>query len=287
MAWRPTKHLLEGELDNTAPGKVAGWMRFAGMKEKVTFDLKGNFHRDIRGAKIRFKGDGNHDDPEAAGYMDGFAVRQTGKVGDITAGLPPRDYTDYPYVEVFSDQNGRIVLELESNQIELIGTPIPWCESDPISRVEQSQNMADFLTGLAMGLPLRRPGRSAGAKEANVVEAKQRETVKRTGRPGHRLLTEAIRKQLPPLYSQDGKHGEAVAYARLFTPDSCFTYWIVEYDGRDTCFGLVDGQCREFGYFSLAELESVRGPMGLPVERDLHFKPTKLKQIAPELFATV
>ncbi len=100
MAWRPTKHLLEGELDNTTPGKVTGWMRFAGLNRKVTFDLKGNFHRDIRGAKIRFKGDGNHDDPEAAGYMDSFAEHQTGKVGDMTVGLPPADYVSgSPYLE--------------------------------------------------------------------------------------------------------------------------------------------------------------------------------------------
>ena len=54
MAWRPTEHLIDGELDNTNPGKVRGWMRFAGMKSKMMFDLNGNFHRDIRGAKIRF-----------------------------------------------------------------------------------------------------------------------------------------------------------------------------------------------------------------------------------------
>ncbi len=28
MAWRPTEYLLEGELDNTTPGKVTGWMQF-------------------------------------------------------------------------------------------------------------------------------------------------------------------------------------------------------------------------------------------------------------------
>ena len=35
MAWRPTEYLIEGELDNTNPGKVRGWMRFAGMKEII------------------------------------------------------------------------------------------------------------------------------------------------------------------------------------------------------------------------------------------------------------
>jgi hypothetical protein len=100
MAWRPSEYLLEGELDNTQPGKVTGWMRFAGMNERIVFDLEGNFHRDIRGAKIRFTGNGNEHDPKAAGYMDGMSTEQTGEVGDITAGLPPADYVKYPYIEV-------------------------------------------------------------------------------------------------------------------------------------------------------------------------------------------
>ena len=135
MAWRPTQYLIEGELDNTNPGKVTGWMKFAGKKEKVTFDLEGNFHRDIRGAKIHFSNEADADSDEAQGYMDGLASHQTGKTGDITAGLPPKDYVDYPYIEWYSDENGRVVIELEPDQVELLVQPIPACESDPIVRV--------------------------------------------------------------------------------------------------------------------------------------------------------
>ena len=134
MAWRPTQYLMEGELDNTQPGKVTGWMRFAGMKEIIRFDLEGNFHRDIRGAKIRFSGNGCKDDPKAAGYMHGMSVEQTGEAGDITAGLPPREYVAYPYLEWYGEENGRVVIELAPDQIEVIGRPIPACESDPSSR---------------------------------------------------------------------------------------------------------------------------------------------------------
>jgi hypothetical protein len=35
----------------------------------------------------------------------------------------------------------------------------------------------------------------------------------------------------------------------------------------------------ELGYFSLSELESVRGPWGLPIERDLWFKPCPLSEV--------
>ena len=51
-----------------------------------------------------------------------------------------------------------------------------------------------------------------------------------------------------------------------------------EFDGRDKFFGLVDGFERT-GCFSLAELKSVRGPLGLPVERDLYFNPTPLSEL--------
>ena len=36
-------------------------------------------------------------------------------------------------------------------------------------------------------------------------------------------------------------------------------------------FGLVEGLERELGYFHLSELQSVAGPFGLKIERDLHF----------------
>ena len=49
-------------------------------------------------------------------------------------------------------------------------------------------------------------------------------------------------------------------------------------------FGLVEGHVKELGYFHLSELEEVRGPMGLAIERDLWFKPTPLEKIAPEMF---
>lgn len=149
MAWRPSQYLIEGELDNTEPGKVTGWMQFAGMTKKVTFNLRGNFHRDIRGAKVHLTGDGQSGNSEAAEYMDGFTLHQTGEVGDMTAGGPPVDYVNSPYYEWFGQENGRVVLELDREQVQVIGRPIPACESFPISRAEQSRKMANFLAGLS------------------------------------------------------------------------------------------------------------------------------------------
>ncbi len=75
-----------------------------------------------------------------------------------------------------------------------------------------------------------------------------------------------------------------MAHVKFFTPDSNWTWYATEFDGQDTFFGLVDGLDKELGYFSLAELEQVKGRMGLPIERDLHWHPKTLEEIAPELF---
>ena len=99
-----------------------------------------------------------------------------------------------------------------------------------------------------------------------------------------KLLTQELRKQLPPLYSQEDKGGEAVAVVKFFTPDSSWTWYASEFDGDDMFFGLVDGLDKELGYFSLSELQSVRGPMGLSIERDKWWEPTALQKIAPQLF---
>jgi hypothetical protein len=268
MAWRPTQYLIEGELDNTAPGKVTGWMTFAGIKEKVTFDLEGNFHRDIRGAKIHFTGD----------------------AGDITAGLPPCDYGSSPYIEWYGHDNGRVVIELEPAQVEVIGRPIPAIESDPISRKEQNRNMSTFLGSLAQELNIPAEHAICISGE-NVVKADKRAANNNVR--GMKLLTEELRRKLPPLYSQDGKGGEAVVYTKYFTPTSNWTWYVTEGEpvtddsGAELdfrFFGLVDGHFKELGYFNLSELESVNGPMGLPIERDLHWQPKTLQEIAPEMF---
>ena len=128
MAWRVSAYLIEGELDNTHLGKVTGWMQFAGLKEKVTFDLKGDFHRDIRGAKIHFTGDAYETDPpaDAASYMDGLSVEQIGKVGDITTGLPPADYVNYPYIEwqsISVESNGKVWITYQDGTAQMLQPP--------------------------------------------------------------------------------------------------------------------------------------------------------------------
>ena len=93
------------------------------------------------------------------------------------------------------------------------------------------------------------------------------------------LLTQAIRKQLPPIGSTDGQGGQAIVHCKFFTPDAGWTWYVTEFDQADTFFGLVVGHETELGDFSLSELQQVRGALGLPIERDLHFKPKPLKEL--------
>jgi len=94
-----------------------------------------------------------------------------------------------------------------------------------------------------------------------------------------RLLPPELERNIPKLYEQDGKGMDSMVYAKFFTPDSNWTWFVTEYDPiQRLCFGLVCGFENEFGYFSLDEIESVRGPLGLSVERDLHFIPKLLSE---------
>jgi hypothetical protein len=66
---------------------------------------------------------------------------------------------------------------------------------------------------------------------------------------------------------------------KLFTPDGNATWLLTELDptGEYLAFGLCDlglGE-PELGYVSLHELAAARGPLGLPLEQDLHFTPTR------------
>lgn len=66
---------------------------------------------------------------------------------------------------------------------------------------------------------------------------------------------------------------------KLFTPDADATWLIseVDPDEPDRLFGLCDLGLGhpELGWVSLAEIKEVRGSLGLPVERDLHFTADK------------
>ena len=94
-----------------------------------------------------------------------------------------------------------------------------------------------------------------------------------------KLITKQLEREFAkyPLYSQDGKGKDAKVLAKFFLQS--FTWYVLEFDGNDTFFGIViNGDDGEYGYFSLSELQSVRGMWGLGVERDKYFNPTTIAE---------
>lgn len=95
------------------------------------------------------------------------------------------------------------------------------------------------------------------------------------------LLTPELRAQLPKLYSQENTP-DPIVHIKFFTPDSKWTWYVTEGEPEEDdvrFFGYVIGHEAEWGYFLLSELESARGPLRLPIERDLYFEPQPFSTI--------
>ena len=96
-----------------------------------------------------------------------------------------------------------------------------------------------------------------------------------------KLLTQEMRRTIPPLRSTE-KQDDPTVVCKFFTPDSSWTWYVLEGSPEDDdfiFFGLVDGHFEELGNFCLSELQAVRGPLGLPIERDLWWHPAPLSSV--------
>lgn len=101
------------------------------------------------------------------------------------------------------------------------------------------------------------------------------------------LLTETIRQKLLSngARSAAGEDIDPIPVVKLFTPDANAAWLLTEIDpdNPDIAFGLCDlgHGCPELGSVSLKEIESVRGPLGLRVERDAYYSETRpLSEVA-------
>lgn len=101
-----------------------------------------------------------------------------------------------------------------------------------------------------------------------------------------KLLTQSMREsllrngRLTTACTEDGKaEPDFIPVVKLFTPDAACTWLLTEldHDDPDIAFGLCDLGLGfpELGCVRITELEAIRGKLGLPVERDLHFHSDK------------
>ena len=100
-----------------------------------------------------------------------------------------------------------------------------------------------------------------------------------------KLITKKIESDLlkHPIYSQDGKGEDAVVICKFFNPCGAGTWYVLEGEklenGDWEFFGIVDLFEREYGYFRLSELQSVRLPFGAKIERDMYFNKCKVGEL--------
>ena len=92
------------------------------------------------------------------------------------------------------------------------------------------------------------------------------------------LIPKEKKEQIPKLYETE-EQTDPIVYVKLFIDG--WTWYITEFSiDDDICFGYaVSPFGSELGYFSLDELQEVKGSLGIGVERDLYFKPTPLSAI--------
>ena len=92
------------------------------------------------------------------------------------------------------------------------------------------------------------------------------------------LIPQEIKELIPKLYETE-KQNDPIVYVKLFLDG--WTWYITELSiDNNICFGYVISPFEsELGYFSLNEIKLIKGTLGLSVERDLSFKPTKLSII--------
>ena len=96
-------------------------------------------------------------------------------------------------------------------------------------------------------------------------------------KPAYRYIRAA--DKMPALHTEDG-----IARIKLFNPTGGQTWYLSEYDQEERlAWGLTDlgpGFDPEYGYVSMEELVGFRGRFGLPLERDLHWRPRPLADCA-------
>jgi len=166
MAWRIDRSVLQGELDFTVCGEISGSIDVAGRDEPIVIRLLGIPCRDLAGHRLRFTRAAGPDEPGA--LEPEFSSNQSGPAGDMTAskkvkvpGRPldelfngPGDPKDFPwhwqnclYLEWYSEENGRVVIESTGLELEIeaLGTWSLDEAGETAAREQSRDHLFDFM----------------------------------------------------------------------------------------------------------------------------------------------
>ena len=98
-----------------------------------------------------------------------------------------------------------------------------------------------------------------------------------------KLMTKAIQEQAEKQYDE-GSDMEQKVVAKYFDPMGSWKWFLMNKKKDDSyCWGIVKGHEVEMGSFSIDELENIKLPFGLGIERDTMFKPMKAKDVWDKL----
>lgn len=96
-----------------------------------------------------------------------------------------------------------------------------------------------------------------------------------------KLLTKELEKRFKQIGSQENEK-DPIVIAKFFNPTGIGYWYATEYNEEEKMFfgyvSLFGDHNDEWGYFSLEELESIKGFGGLGIERDLYCGEKKLSE---------
>lgn len=101
----------------------------------------------------------------------------------------------------------------------------------------------------------------------------------------NKTVSKAFEKQG---YTGEKNTEEIYVIAKLFNPVGGQTWYLYERESEDIFWAFVNLGNKDFaelGTVSMTELLSLKLPFGLKIERDLHFKKMKLKDVMDKVYA--
>lgn len=187
VALRIERAVLRGEIDNTVGGRTTGMLWLRGRTEPIVLELDGDCWRDLAGARLKF----TNPEPSEEEATD-LKASQTGVVGDMTvsrkARVPtcgmeealalqvageeiPSVWKHMLYLEWFSSQNGRVVIETTEFELQL--SESDWTmdqDAEEAQKMANLQAMRDFMEGVIA----RRPRTEEDLVESDEFEWERR-----------------------------------------------------------------------------------------------------------------
>ena len=223
MAWRIDEHVLRGEIDNRTRGRVTGRVWFAGRAEPIELDLAGNAWRDLAGRRLEFV-----NPAPKPGLAAGFAARQHGTTGDITASrkvkvpdIPldqigeyyaarkpwPWHWGNSLYLEWLSAANGRVVIESAAYQLTI--SPDSTWDMTPAEEDAQRAANAAALAGFMKSIE---EAAAAERADANAADRPQTEAEAEKMQAESDRLTDRIMARME-------REGDAADYEKILAEE--------------------------------------------------------------------